>query len=54
MPATIDAMIKNGTADEAALKAIPSTQQAPVVLTQEQTAKGQEYLKANWNFITIE
>ncbi len=54
MPATIDAMVKNGTADTEAMKAIPSTMQAPVVLTQEQTTKAQDYLKANWTFVTIQ
>jgi hypothetical protein len=46
-------MTKNKTVDAAAQGAMPSTQQAPVVLTQDQITKGQDYLKQNWTFITI-
>jgi putative spermidine/putrescine transport system substrate-binding protein len=53
VPATIAAMQANNTVDAAALAALPPTTQTPVVLTQDQITKGQDYLKANWNFITI-
>jgi putative spermidine/putrescine transport system substrate-binding protein len=53
VPATIDAMKKNNTVDQTALAALPATTQTPVVLTQDQITKAQDYLKTNWNFITI-
>lgn len=52
-PATLAAMEKNGTVDQAALAALSPTTGTPVVLTQDQIATANTYLKANWNFITI-
>jgi putative spermidine/putrescine transport system substrate-binding protein len=42
------AMVKAGTIDKAAHDALPKTEGAPVVLTNEQTNKAAEYLKVNW------
>ncbi len=52
-PATLAAMEKNGTVDTAALGALSVASGTPVVLTQAQITAAQEYLKANWTFITI-
>ena len=52
-PATLDAMTKAGTVDTAALGALSVANGTPVVLTQDQIKAGQDYLKTNWNFITI-
>ncbi len=52
-PVLQDVMIKNGTIDQTALSALATTTGTPVVLTQDQLAAGQAYLKSNWNFITI-
>lgn len=52
-PATLDAMIKAGTVDQAALAALSVASGTPVVLTQDQIKTGQEGLKASWTFITI-
>ena len=46
-------MIKNGTADQAALAAIGTPSQAPVQLTVDQTTKAKDYLTQNWKFIVI-
>ena len=53
-PATLAAMIKNGTVDQAALDALSVATETPVVLTQDQIKNGQEGLKSSWTFITIE
>jgi putative spermidine/putrescine transport system substrate-binding protein len=47
-PVLADQMEKDGTIDKAAFSALPPTQGAPVVLTQPQLTKAQDYLKANW------
>jgi putative spermidine/putrescine transport system substrate-binding protein len=47
-PVLADAMQKNGTIDAAAFGKLPPTTGSPVVLTQDQLKKGQDYLKANW------
>jgi putative spermidine/putrescine transport system substrate-binding protein len=52
VPVLFDKMKADGTVDQAALAAMPTTSQAPVVLTQDQLTKAQDYLKANWT-ITI-
>lgn len=52
-PVLLPTMIKNGTADQAALAAIGTPSQAPVQLTAEQTAKAKDYLTQNWKFIVI-
>jgi putative spermidine/putrescine transport system substrate-binding protein len=46
-------MIADGTIDQAALDKLGKTDQAPVVLTQEQLKAGQDYLTNNWT-ITIQ
>ena len=51
-PVLLDAMIKDGTVDAAALAAIAPVSQAPVQLTQDQVKTASDYLKTNWN-ITI-
>lgn len=51
-PILQDKMIKDGTIDQAALGKLAAANGAPVVLTQAQLTKGQDYLKANWT-ITI-
>jgi putative spermidine/putrescine transport system substrate-binding protein len=43
-----EAMVKAGTIDEAAHKALPKTEGAPVLLTTAQNDKAAEYLKVNW------
>ncbi len=52
-PVTLPAMLKAGTADQAALAAIGSPSQAPVQLTAAQTKTATDYLTQNWKFITI-
>jgi putative spermidine/putrescine transport system substrate-binding protein len=47
-PVLADQMEKDGTIDKAAFAALPPTQGSPVVLTQAQLTKAQDYLKANW------
>jgi putative spermidine/putrescine transport system substrate-binding protein len=47
-PVLADTMVKNGTIDKAAFGALPTVEGTPVVLTQDQLKKVQEYLKANW------
>jgi putative spermidine/putrescine transport system substrate-binding protein len=47
-PVLADQMEKDGTIDKAAFAALPPTQGTPVVLTQSQLTKAQDYLKANW------
>lgn len=47
-PVLADVMQKNGTIDKDALAALPTASGTPVVLTQDQLKKGQDYLKANW------
>jgi putative spermidine/putrescine transport system substrate-binding protein len=47
-PVLADQMEKDGTIDKAAFAALPPTQGTPVVLTQAQLTKAQDYLKANW------
>jgi putative spermidine/putrescine transport system substrate-binding protein len=47
-PVLADAMVKNGTIDKTAFGALPPVQGTPVVLTQDQLTKVQDYLKANW------
>jgi putative spermidine/putrescine transport system substrate-binding protein len=47
-PVLADQMEKDGTIDKAAFAALPPTQGTPVVLTQDQLKKAQDYLKANW------
>jgi putative spermidine/putrescine transport system substrate-binding protein len=52
-PVLLPTMVKNGTADQAALAAIGAPSQAPVQLTQEQIKTATDYLTQNWKFITI-
>jgi putative spermidine/putrescine transport system substrate-binding protein len=52
-PVLQEALIADGTIDQEALGALAEVSGAPVTLTQEQLAAGQEYLTANWD-ITIE
>ncbi|MBO0870918.1 MAG: ABC transporter substrate-binding protein [Micromonosporaceae bacterium] len=47
-PVLADAMTKAGTIDQSALSALPPANGTPVVLTQDQLKKGQDYLTANW------
>jgi putative spermidine/putrescine transport system substrate-binding protein len=47
-PVLADTMVADGTIDQAAYAALPPTTGEPVVLTQDQLTKAQEYLKANW------
>jgi putative spermidine/putrescine transport system substrate-binding protein len=47
-PVLADVMDKNGTIDKQAFANLPPASGAPVVLTQDQLTKGQDYLKANW------
>jgi putative spermidine/putrescine transport system substrate-binding protein len=47
-PVLADEMEKAGTIDKTAFAALPPTQGSPVVLTQAQLTKAQDYLKANW------
>jgi putative spermidine/putrescine transport system substrate-binding protein len=47
-PVRAEAMQKAGTIDKAAYDTLPRTTGTPVFLTEEQTAKAKEYLKANW------
>jgi putative spermidine/putrescine transport system substrate-binding protein len=52
-PILQEAMIRDGTIDNALLGKLAQSSGTPVVLTQEQLTAGQNYLKENWN-ITIE
>jgi len=47
-PVLADVMQKNGTIDKDAFGALPAASGSPVVLTQDQLKKGQDYLTANW------
>jgi putative spermidine/putrescine transport system substrate-binding protein len=47
-PVLLDVMTKNNTVDAAAAAKLPPTTGSPVVLTQDQLAKVQSYLKENW------
>ncbi len=47
-PVLADVMQKNGTIDTNAFAALPAASGTPVVLTQDQLKKGQDYLTANW------
>jgi putative spermidine/putrescine transport system substrate-binding protein len=47
-PVLADQMESDGTIDKAAFAALPPAQGSPVVLTQAQLTKAQDYLKANW------
>jgi putative spermidine/putrescine transport system substrate-binding protein len=52
IPVLFDKMKAAGTLDADAAAKLPAVSGAPVVLTQDQLTKGQDYLKANWT-ITI-
>ncbi len=47
-PVRIDAMIKAGTVDQQAVKALPEVKGTPVFLTQDQLRKDQQYLLEHW------
>jgi putative spermidine/putrescine transport system substrate-binding protein len=47
-PVLAEQMQADGTIDKAAFAALPATSGSPVVLTQDQLTKAQDYLKANW------
>ena len=47
-PVLADKMATDGTIDKDAYGKLPATVGTPVVLTQEQLTKAQDYLKANW------
>jgi putative spermidine/putrescine transport system substrate-binding protein len=47
-PVLADKMTADGTIDKDAYGKLPATVGTPVVLTQEQLTKAQDYLKANW------
>jgi putative spermidine/putrescine transport system substrate-binding protein len=47
-PVLADKMSADGTIDKDAYGKLPATVGTPVVLTQEQLTKAQDYLKANW------
>ena len=48
-PARLAAMIEAGTADKAAVAALPKTDTTPVFMTQEQVAAATTYIAANWD-----
>ena len=48
-PARLAAMIEAGTADKAAVAALPKTDTTPVFMTQEQIAAATTYIAANWD-----
>jgi putative spermidine/putrescine transport system substrate-binding protein len=48
-PILQEAMIRDGTIDEAALAAVAQVEGTPVVLTQDQVKTVSDYLAANWN-----
>jgi putative spermidine/putrescine transport system substrate-binding protein len=52
VPVLFDKMVKDGTVDKDAAAALGSPSGTPVILTQDQFTKGQDYLKTNWT-ITI-
>jgi putative spermidine/putrescine transport system substrate-binding protein len=47
-PVRIDAMMKAGTVDQQAVKALPEVKGTPVFLTQDQLKKNQQYLLEHW------
>ena len=47
-PVRIDAMVKAGTVDKAALANLPQVKGKPVFLTQDQLKKNQQYLLEHW------
>lgn len=47
-PVRLEAMVKAGTADQAAVAQLPQPKGEPTFLTQEQIASQQEYLLQNW------
>ncbi len=47
-PVRIDAMMEAGTADQQAVANLPEVKGDPTFLTQDQLAKGQQYLLENW------
>lgn len=48
-PVLLDAMIKNGTVDKAALAQLPKVTGTPVILTQAQLKQDQAYLMSHWD-----
>jgi putative spermidine/putrescine transport system substrate-binding protein len=48
-PVRLDAMVKAGTVDKAALAALPEVKGTPVYLTQEQINEQQKYLLEHWD-----
>lgn len=48
-PVRLDAMTKAGTVDKAAVALLPAVAGNPVVLTQDQLKKAQDYLKEHWD-----
>ena len=52
-PVLQDVMVKNGTIDQTALDKLAPSSGTPVVMTQDQISKANDYLKANWK-ITIQ
>jgi putative spermidine/putrescine transport system substrate-binding protein len=47
-PVRAEAMVKDGTIDKAKWDALPKVQGNPVTVTEEQNAKGADYLAKNW------
>jgi len=47
-PVRLDAMVKAGTADQQAIKALPEVKGTPVFLSQDQLKKNQQYLIEHW------
>jgi putative spermidine/putrescine transport system substrate-binding protein len=47
-PVLEQTLVADGTIDQAAYAALPPVSGTPVVLTQDQLTKAQDYLKANW------
>jgi putative spermidine/putrescine transport system substrate-binding protein len=47
-PVRLEAMVKAGTADQQAIKALPEVKGTPVFLTQDQLKKNQQYLIEHW------
>jgi putative spermidine/putrescine transport system substrate-binding protein len=50
-PVLADKMSADGTIDKDAFAKLPAAVGTPVVLTQDQLKKGQDYLKANWSAV---
>jgi putative spermidine/putrescine transport system substrate-binding protein len=48
-PVRLDAMTKAGTVDKTAVGQLPQVEGKPVVLTQDQLKKAQDYLKEHWD-----